>query len=104
MTTINTIRLFVSGTEGDSGTKWYRAYVLKVQEGKVLEVREETNWPSRAEASLWADHHGEKIPRVGDSWPLRQEKHDTMTDKRWCVYALVCLLISAGIVSLTFVV
>ena len=73
MTTINTttiIRLFVSGTEGDSGTAWYRAYVLRVEEGKVLSVREEDNWPSRGEASLWADHHGEEIPRVGDSWPL----------------------------------
>jgi hypothetical protein len=34
----------------------------------------------------------------------RKQESGPITDVQWCVYALVCLLIAAGIVSLTFVV
>ena len=35
---------------------------------------------------------------------MKRKQDDEMTDKQWCVYALVCLLIAAGMLSLTFVV
>jgi hypothetical protein len=56
--------------------------------------------------SMKASYHGGIMKRKQErgTMELKQEKHDTMTDKRWCVYAITCLLISVGIISLTFVV
>jgi hypothetical protein len=52
------VRVFQAGHEGDSRSPWYRTFVIHVNQfSRIVKIQGEYNWPSRAEASLWADVH-----------------------------------------------
>ena len=55
--------------------------------------------------SMKASYHGGIMKRKQERDTMkRKQESGPITDVQWCLYAITCLLISAGIVSLTFVV